>query len=109
MITPKIGFIVYGVHKDGLNDPMGMPFIDEGLILNAKITLHQAGMDLVEHKVIIASKEEAREGFSKFKKMDDVDAVILFSGTWVWAAHLIAAIRDFSFYGPTRVRRVGGL
>ncbi|GAI82834.1 unnamed protein product, partial [marine sediment metagenome] len=47
MITPKIGFIVYGVHKDGLNDPMGMPFIDDGLILNAKTALQQAGMDLV--------------------------------------------------------------
>jgi L-arabinose isomerase len=99
MITPKIGFIVYGVHKDGLNDPMGMPFIDDGIIINAKTALQQAGMDLVEHEVIIASKEEARSCFAKFKKMDDVDAVILFSGTWVWAAHLIGAIRDFSFSG----------
>ena len=32
MITPKIGFIVFGVHKDGLIDPMGMPFIDEEVI-----------------------------------------------------------------------------
>jgi len=23
MIKPKVGFIVYGVHKDGLQDPMG--------------------------------------------------------------------------------------
>jgi hypothetical protein len=29
MITPKVGFIVYGVHKDGLVDPMGAPFIDD--------------------------------------------------------------------------------
>jgi L-fucose isomerase-like protein len=54
---------------------------------------------LVEHDLIIASKKEARECFSKFKKMDDVDAVILFSGTWVWASHLIGAIRDFSMTG----------
>jgi L-fucose isomerase-like protein len=119
MITPKIGFIVYGVHKDGLNDPMGMPFIDEGLIRNAKSALLDAGMDIVEHEIIIASKEEARKGLAKFKKMDDVDAVILFSGTWVWAAHLIGAIRDFSFSGKGIVlwtnpgsqgwRPVGGL
>ena len=119
MITPKIGFIVYGVHKDGLNDPMGMPFIDDGLISNAKTALQQAGMDLVEHEIIIASREEARKCFAKFKKMDDVDAVILFSGTWVWAAHLIGAIRDFSFSGKGIVlwtnpgsqgwRPVGGL
>ena len=29
---PKVGFIVYGVHKDGLQDPMGQPFIDDALI-----------------------------------------------------------------------------
>ena len=29
MIQPTVGFIVYGVHKDGLKDPMGTPFIDE--------------------------------------------------------------------------------
>ena len=44
MITPKIGFIVYGVHKDGLKDPMGTPFIDEGLIIKAKTALQKAGM-----------------------------------------------------------------
>ncbi len=119
MITPKIGFIVYGVHKDGLKDPMGTPFIDDGLIHKAKTALRDAGMDLVEHETIIASKAEARYCFARYKKMDDVDAVILFSGTWVWAAHLIGAIRDFSFSGKGIVlwtnpgsqgwRPVGGL
>ena len=99
MITPRIGFIVYGVHKDGLNDPMGMPFIDDALINLAKQSLRQAGLDLVEHGIIIASKAEARECLNRFKKMDELDAVILFSGTWVWAAHLIGALRDFSFSG----------
>ena len=47
----------------------------------------------------LASKAEAREWFAKFKKVDDLDAVVLFSGTWVWAAHMIGAIRDFSFGG----------
>jgi L-arabinose isomerase len=99
MITPKVGFIVYGVHKDGLLDPVGVPFIDDEIIANAKNALRQAGLELVEHDVILATKQEARECFAKFKKMDDLDAVILFSGTWVWAAHLIGAIRDFSFTG----------
>jgi len=97
MIKPKVGFIVYGVHKDGLLDPMGKPFIDEKLLAGAKKALADAGLELVEHNVILATKAEARECFSKFKKMDDLDALVLFSGTWVWAAHLIAAIRDFSF------------
>lgn len=99
MVTPKVAFIVYGVHKDGLLDPMGAPFIDEEIIADAKNALRQAGLELVEHDVILATRQEARECFARLKKMDDLDAVILFSGTWVWAAHLIGAIRDFSFAG----------
>jgi len=99
MFRPRIGFIVYGVHKDGLRDPMGTPFIDKDLIRRAKKALRAGGLDLVPYDVVIADKEEARSCFATFKKMDDLDAVVLFSGTWVWAAHLIAAIRDFSFSG----------
>ena len=119
MLKPKVGFIVYGVHKDGLEDPMGAPFIDEGLVRNAKLALRDAGLQLVLHDVVIASKPEARECFARFKAMDDVDAVVLFSGTWVWSAHLVAALRDFSFSGKGIVlwthpgaqgwRPVGGL
>jgi L-fucose isomerase-like protein len=99
MIKAKVGFIVYGVHKDGLLDPMGTPFIDDELISKSKKSLQKAGLELIEHELIIATKQEAKECFSKYKKMDDVDAVILFSGTWVWASHLIGAIRDFSMTG----------
>jgi L-fucose isomerase-like protein len=99
MVNPKIGFIVYGIHKDGLLDPMATPFIDNKLIKSAKEALKKAGLKLVEHDLIIASKKEAKECFSKFKKMDDIDSIVLFSGTWVWAAHLIAPIRDFSSTG----------
>jgi L-fucose isomerase-like protein len=99
MIKAKVGFIVYGVHKDGLPDPMGTPFIDDSIVAGAKKALRNSGLDLVEHDLVIASKKEAKECFDKFKKMNDVDALVLFSGTWVWAAHLIAAIRDFSTTG----------
>ena len=99
MIRPKVGFIVYGVHKDGLVDPLGKPFIDEELIANAKKALVDAGMELIEHDVILATRKEAKECFGKFKKMDEIDAVVLFSGTWVWASHMIAAIRDFACTG----------
>jgi L-fucose isomerase-like protein len=119
MNTPKIGFIVFGVHKDGLLVPMGTPFINNELINKAKKALTDEGLVLVEHNVIIASKKEAKECFSKYKKMDDVDAVILFSGTWVWAANLTASIRDFASTGKGIVlwtnpgsqgwRPVGGL
>ncbi|OGV68207.1 MAG: hypothetical protein A2498_14970 [Lentisphaerae bacterium RIFOXYC12_FULL_60_16] len=119
MIKPKVGFIVYGVHKDGLKDPMGTPFIDAALVARAKKTLRMAGLDLVEHPVVIATKTEARTCLASFKKRDDVDALVFFSGTWVWAAHLMAAVRDYAMTGRGLVfwthpgsqgwRPVGGL
>src|SRR5690606_19011252 len=96
---PRVGFIVYGVHKDGLQDPMGTPFIDDRLIASAKVALEKAGLELVEHEVILATKQEARDCFGKFKGMDDLDAIVLYSGTWVWAAHLVAALNDFARTG----------
>ncbi len=99
MIEPKAGFIVYGVHKDGLKDPMGNVFIDDALIAKSKETLQKRGIRLVEYDTVIATKAEAREAFKKMKDREDIDLVILFTGTWVWASHLIAAIRDFSFSG----------
>ena len=99
MIQPTVGFIVYGVHKDGLKDPMGTPFIDEAIVKQAKRALTKAGLKLVEHGVVIASKEEARTALKRMKDNDAVDMVVLFSGTWVWAAHLVGAIRDYAASG----------
>jgi L-fucose isomerase-like protein len=119
MIRPKIGFIVFGVHKDGLPDPMGKPFIDDKIVQSAKQALKNNGLELVEYELVLATKKEARLCFDKFKKMNDIDAVVLFSGTWVWAAHMIAALRDFATTGKGIVlwtnpgsqgwRPVGGL
>ena len=61
MITPKFGFIVFGVHKDGLQDPLGQPFIDEGIIARSKEALRNEGIELVEYPVVIATKEEAQK------------------------------------------------
>ncbi|NQU38787.1 MAG: hypothetical protein HQ523_02435 [Lentisphaerae bacterium] len=99
MKKPKVGFVVYGVHKDGLCDPMGTPFVDDALVGAAKRALRAAGVTLALHDIVIASKEEARTCLAKYKAMDDVDAVIFFSGTWVWAAHLAGALRDFAGTG----------
>ena len=60
MIQATVGFIVYGVHKDGLRDPMGSPFIDEALIIEAKTELRKAGLQLVEHDTVIASKQDRK-------------------------------------------------
>ena len=99
MIQPTAGFIVYGVHKDGLLDPMGQPFIDDELVARSKQALKAQGIELVEHDVVVASKAEARAAMKRMKDDDRVDCVILFSGTWVWASHMIAAIRDFAMTG----------
>lgn len=99
MVQPTIGFVVYGVHKDGLADPMGQPFIDAGLIATAKKRLTAAGLSLVEHPVIVATKEEAKTALRAMKHDERVDAVILFSGTWVWAANLVGAVRDYAATG----------
>jgi hypothetical protein len=99
MIQPKVGFVVFGVHKDGVKDALGQPFIDEQVIENAKEALRAAGADLTVDDLIISTKQEARACFSRLKKMEDLDLVVLFAGTWIWAAHLIAALRDFSLTG----------
>src|SRR5271157_1551691 len=99
MIQPTVGFIVYGVHKDGLKDPMGKPFIDDAIVAEAKNALRQVGVTLIEHEVVIATKQEAVEALRKMKHDERVDAVVLFSGTWIWAAHLVGAVRDFATSG----------
>ena len=99
MIQPKVGFIVYGVHKDGLKDPMGHPFINDKIIANSKKALVNQGIKLVEYDTIIATKEEARIALQRMKNDESIDCTILFSGTWVWAAHLISAIRDYAMTG----------
>ena len=77
MIKPKVGFIVYGVHKDGLLDPMGTPFIDDELVKKAKEALSKAGLELVVHDLIIASKKEAKECFSNFEVMETIDFQVM--------------------------------
>ena len=119
MISPTAGFIIYGVHKDGLTDPSGAPFIDQQIVSRSRDALKARGIRLREHPVVVASKPEARAALDAMKKDDSVDCVILFSGTWVWAAHMVAAIRDFAMSGKSVLiwthpgsqgwRAVGGL
>src|SRR5215467_1503391 len=99
MIEPRVGFVVYGVHKDGLKDPMDQPFIDDKIVERSRNALTQAGLKLVDYELVIASKEEAIAALRRMRNDDEIDAVILFSGTWVWAAHLVGAIRDYAATG----------
>ena len=119
MLKSKTAFVVYGVHKDGLLDPDGNLFIDESVIENSKKALKAEGVELVEEKLIIATKEEAKNVILPLAKDDSIDTLVLFSGTWVWAAHMIGAIREFAKTGKGIViwthdgsqgwRPVGGL
>lgn len=119
MIHAKVGFVVYGVHKDGLKDPMGDLFIDYDIIERSKQALKDRGLELVENDLIVATKKEAADVILPLAKDDSIDALVLFSGTWVWSSHMIAAIREFAKTGKGIViwtypgsqgwRPVGGL
>jgi L-fucose isomerase-like protein len=65
----------------------------------SKKALTDRGMDLVAHDVVVATKAEAAAALKRMKDDERIDCVVLFSGTWVWAAHLIAAVRDFAMTG----------
>lgn len=78
MIRPKMGFIVFGVHKDGLKDPLGVPFINQKIIDESKAAIEAKGVKLVENEIVVAYKQEAREALARLKHDDSVDGVILF-------------------------------
>src|SRR5581483_1246523 len=61
--------------------------------------LAKAGLKVIHYELVIASKEEAVAALARMKADDEIDAVILFSGTWVWAAHLAGALRDYAATG----------
>lgn len=119
MIKSKAAFVVYGVHKDGLLDPDGNLFIDEKVIAGAKTALKNEGVELKEEDLIVATKKEAADIILPLAKDDSVDTLVLFTGTWVWAAHMVGAIREFAKTGKGIVvwthdgsqgwRPVGGL
>lgn len=119
MIKSKSAFVVYGVHKDGLKDPDGNLFIDEKIIRDSKEALKNEGIVLQEEALVIATKKEAQDVILPLAKDDSIDTLVLFSGTWVWAAHMIGAIREFAKTGKGIViwthdgsqgwRPVGGL
>lgn len=119
MIKSKAAFVVYGVHKDGLKDPDGNLFIDYDIIAGAKKALAAEGVELKEEELIVATKKEAADVILPLAKDDSIDTLVLFTGTWVWSAHMVGAIREFAKTGKGIViwthdgsqgwRPVGGL
>jgi L-fucose isomerase-like protein len=78
---------------------MGVPFIDDAIVKRSKEALAQAGLKVVEHNLVVATKDEARAAIKKMKDDEQIDMIVLFSGTWAWAAHLVGAIRDYATSG----------
>ncbi|MRM88394.1 hypothetical protein EAI28_08475 [Faecalicatena contorta] len=119
MIKPKIGFIIFGQHKDGTHDHMGTPHMDFQLYDKCKDALRRHDIELICEDVVVRDKAEAKEALRKFRIDDEIDGIILFSGTWVWSANLIAAVREYAktekgivlwtIPGATGWRTVGGL
>ena len=133
MIKAKVGFVVYGVHKDGLKDPDGNLFIDYDIVRRSRQALIDRGLTVVDGSEmlkrqgipvahdndIVCTKKEARDIIVPMAKDDSIDCLVLFSATWVWAAHMIGAIREFAKTGKGIViwtypgsqgwRPVGGL
>ena len=77
MIQPKVGFVVFGAHKDGVQDALGQPFVDEQVIENAKNALRATGIELITEELVISTKKEARDCFSKLKMRQDLDALVV--------------------------------
>src|SRR5258708_33847315 len=81
---------------------MGVPFIDDAIVKKSKDALTQAGLKVVDHNIVVATKDEARAAIKKMKDDEQIDMIVLFSGTWVWAAHPVGAIRDYPTSGKAR-------
>lgn len=96
MIKPRIGFLIFGQHKDGTHTHVGGPHMDYVLFDKCKDAVRSYGIELVCEEVVIRDKDEAKVALRKFRIDDELDGVILFSGTWVWSSNLIAAVREFA-------------
>ena len=100
MLKTKVGFIVYGVHKDGLKILWGKNLSRSG-DCSLKTSVEGKGLELDEHDVIIATKKEAIQALSKYKKMT-YRRNSTFSHMGM-VSHLPAAIRDFATSGKAIV------
>lgn len=69
MIKTKVGFVIYGVHKDGITDNMGTPHMNYKLFEKCKDAIRKHNIELVEEEVIVATKAETIAAMSKLKRM----------------------------------------
>ncbi len=96
MIKPKMGFLIFAQHKENTATHDGNPHMDFPLFEKCKDAIRSYGIELVCEEVVIRDKEEAKVAMRKFRNDDSIDGVILFSGSWMWSANIIASIREYA-------------
>lgn len=94
MKAPRVGFIPCGVHVD-VTDSLGRPFIDYGMLGKAVKSLQRAGLEVDEWKDFVRRKEDAVKAI-KNSQEHDVDCILLYAATWLWASEIVGAAKSAS-------------
>ena len=97
MIKAKVGFVVYGVHKDGLKDPDGNLFIDYDIIERSRKALRDSGLTLVEGRDVLEAKGikvEHDNDIVATKK--EANEIILPSGLTIFILYMLTGDRGVS-------------
>lgn len=83
----SIGFVPFGIHVD-VEDGIGRQFIDYDLIVKSKECLENMGFSVFQPKEVVSYKKQAIKVLEMLKK-ENIDVLILYSATWVWASEII--------------------
>jgi len=89
----KVGFIVCGVHAE-VKDALGRPMMDGQLVEDAFNALKSAGLDVYRTKGVLSRSEEF-ESELKESQEQNVDCVIFYVATWLWASEIWRAALSF--------------
>jgi L-fucose isomerase len=90
----KVSFVPCAVHVE-VNDSFGRPFIDYQMLKRAGDCLRKAGLDVYEFKNFVSKKEDAVRAIESSEK-EDVDCIIFYAATWLWASEIVGAVRSSS-------------
>ena len=88
---PKVSFIVCGVHV-AWPDGLGRPWIDERMVEKCRQSLKDAGMEVVEVPRIVSKRPQSFAAVQKSLE-EDVDCIIFYAATWLWASEMTQASR----------------
>jgi len=89
----KVGFIVCGVHAE-VKDALGRPMLDVQLVESAFSSLKSAGFNVYRIKGILSRSEEFEKALRECEGQD-VDCVVFYVATWLWASEIWRAALAF--------------